>query len=222
MVRPADKQHPPCLAQNEIVDRLRVSNTESTACRGNEAKSADSAREGQVCPMKGSFRAAAVFTGAAAAVTLTPAVNAVAMPGAVAQVPKCPRARKSRRILRWKTVIQVPASGSTCTTRRPSTTDLVVWLTPEPMSSLIIIPSSSHSVPATTSALSGASLVLADRPLLSFMRRRRGLIRCSCCAWPGRGRRCCGSCWMRTRISLLLLMLAATATRRGGHSLDGH
>jgi hypothetical protein len=38
--------------------------------------------------MKRSFRVATVFTGAAAAVALTPALNAVAMPGNVAQVPK--------------------------------------------------------------------------------------------------------------------------------------
>ncbi len=38
--------------------------------------------------MKRSFRVATLFTGAAAAVALTPAVNAVAMPDNAAQVPK--------------------------------------------------------------------------------------------------------------------------------------
>ena len=38
--------------------------------------------------MKRSFRVATVFTGAAAAMSLTPAVNALAMPGNLAQVPK--------------------------------------------------------------------------------------------------------------------------------------
>ncbi len=38
--------------------------------------------------MKRSFRVATVFTGAAAAVSLTPAVNALAMPGIPSQMPK--------------------------------------------------------------------------------------------------------------------------------------
>jgi hypothetical protein len=42
--------------------------------------------------MKRSFRVATVFTGAAAAVSLTPAVNAVAMPGNAVQVPKAQEA----------------------------------------------------------------------------------------------------------------------------------
>jgi hypothetical protein len=40
--------------------------------------------------MKRSFRVATLFTGAAAAVALSPAANAVAMPGSAAQVPRGP------------------------------------------------------------------------------------------------------------------------------------
>ncbi len=46
---------------------------------------------------------------------------------------------------------------------------------------------------------STASAYFLDVPLEETL-RRHATKTCSCCAWPGRGRRCCGSCWMRTRI----------------------